>query len=334
MTTELVHVGFGNLVAMNRVTAIVTPDSAPIRHLVKQLRENRQLIDMTRGRKTKSVIFLDNGQVALAPIEPRFIAGRHAKEHGEPEAAPSGRRRRVGREGVAQLSAEAPGSSPDHRRPEASGARVPLLVVISGPSGAGKDALVERLRAAATEGAEPPSHFAITATTRPPRSGERHGVDYYFSSETAFAELLAQGGLLEHATVYGHRYGVPRQPIEEALAQGQDVFIKTDVQGAATIRGRVPQALTIFLTAPSLADLEKRLRARGTDSEAALERRLATVRAELECATSFDYVVTNHRGRLEEAVAAVEAICAAERHRGGRTAPRVVSEPVASGEQA
>lgn len=327
VTAELVHVGFGNLVAMNRVTAITTPDSAPIRHLLKRLRETQQLIDMTRGRKTKSVIFLDNGQVALAPIEPRFIAGRHAKEHGEADVAPV-RKRRADREGVSPESPGDSGSSPaGGRRPRPTGARgprVPLLVVVSGPSGAGKDSLVERLRAAAGTLPEPRPHFAITATTRPPRASERDGVDYYFHSDAGFAELEARGGLLESATVYGHHYGVPRQPIEDALARGQDVFVKTDVQGAATIRRQVAGALTIFLTAPSLEVLEARLRARAADSEAALATRLATARAELECAASFDYVVTNHPGRLDEAVAAVEAICSAERLRSGRTPPRIL----------
>ncbi len=326
MTSELVHVGFGNLVAMNRVTAITTPDSAPIRHLLKRLRETHQLIDMTRGRKTKSVIFLDNGQVALAPIEPRFIAGRHAKEHGEADVAPSRRRRAARDEVTADLPGASEASPAGGRRPRPAATRetrVPLLAVLSGPSGAGKDALVDRLRAAAGTRPEPRPHFAITATTRPPRVGERDGVDYYFHSEAGFAELEARGGLLESATVYGHRYGVPRQPIAEALARGQDVFIKTDVQGAATIRRQVAGALTIFLTAPSLEVLEARLRARGTDTEADLATRLATARAELECAASFDYVVTNPPGRLDEAVAAVEAICSAERHRSGRTPPAI-----------
>lgn len=194
----------------------------------------------------------------------------------------------------------------------------PLLVVISGPSGVGKDALLDVLRSRGR-----PYHFAITATTRPRRGVEMDSRDYYFLTPDRFEELAASGELLEHALVYGHRYGVPKAPVREALAGGRDVLMRTDVQGAATIKGAVPQAVTIFLAPASLADLEERLRRRATDSQETLRVRLATARREMDAASHFDYVVVNAEGHLEEAADQVERIIAAERARPERAAPVV-----------
>ena len=136
----------------------------------------------------------------------------------------------------------------------------PLLVVISGPSGVGKDAVIAAMR-----GSQPGLMFAVTATTRPMRPGEVDGRDYVFLSTKRFEAMLADDGFLEHAEVYGYRYGVPRQGVRAALAGGRDVIVKIDVQGAATIREIAPDALLIFLAAPSAEELERRLRARKTD---------------------------------------------------------------------
>ena len=194
----------------------------------------------------------------------------------------------------------------------------PLLVVISGPSGVGKDALLDVLRSRGR-----PYHFAITATTRPSRGAEIDSRDYYFLTPDRFEELAADGELLEHALVYGHRYGVPKAPVREALAGGRDVLMRTDVQGAATIKGAVPQAVTVFLAPASLADLEERLRRRATDSPETLRVRLATARREMDAASHFDYVVVNAEGHLKEAADQVERIIAAERTRPERAAPVV-----------
>lgn len=194
----------------------------------------------------------------------------------------------------------------------------PLLVVLSGPSGAGKDAVLAQIRARGL-----PFHIALTATTRPPRGEERDGVDYHFLTEGEYDRLLADDGFLEHAQVYGYRYGVPRAPIAAALAAGRDVLMRTDVQGAATIRRLVPETVLVFISVPSLPELEARLRARGLDNEESLRRRLATAEAELNRIPEFDYLVLNESGRLNETTDRVLAIITAEKCRVGRRPPRL-----------
>ncbi len=184
----------------------------------------------------------------------------------------------------------------------------PLLVVLSGPSGAGKDAVLDEL---ARRGMR--FHRVVTCTTRAPRPGEKDGVDYFFITREEFERLIAEDGLLEHAEVYGERYGVPKRQVLDALAAGLDVFIRTDVQGAATIKRLMPEAVRIFIAPPSLAELEARIRARGADGEAQIERRLATARAEMERAGEFEYVVVNEPGRLEATADRVAEILERER---------------------
>ena len=189
----------------------------------------------------------------------------------------------------------------------------PLLLVLSGPSGVGKDALLARLKSRGH-----PLHIVVTATTRPRRPRESEGVDYHFLTEAEFERLKEQGGLLEHAVVYGYHYGVPKAPVQEALAQGQDVIIRADVQGSATIKGLLPPAVLVFLAPASWQELQERLRRRRTEGEDELNRRLAIAREELEKLPLFDYLVVNREDHLDRAVAAVEAIMAAERCRVGR----------------
>jgi len=191
--------------------------------------------------------------------------------------------------------------------------RHPLLVVISGPSGVGKDSVLAGLKARGGS-----YHFAVTATTRSPRPGEVDGRSYHFLTRQRFEEIAAAGGLMENAVVYNERYGVPKAEVREALARGQDVVMRTDIQGVATIKAAVPQAVTIFLAPASFAELEERLRLRGADSEEQLRLRLATARREMDAACHFDHVVVNAEGRLEEAVAQVERIIDAERERPER----------------
>lgn len=188
-----------------------------------------------------------------------------------------------------------------------------LLVVLSGPSGVGKDVALKRMLELGC-----PLIAVVTATTRPQRPGEVDGRDYIFLTPPEFDRLLAQDEFLEHATVYGNRYGVPKQQVRDALARGQDVLLKTDVQGAASIRALVPQALLIFLAPPSLVALSQRLKQRKTESEPELARRLRTAEHELEQQRLFDYVVVNHNGRLDEAVNEIQAIVERERQRGVR----------------
>ncbi|OQY22671.1 MAG: guanylate kinase [Anaerolineaceae bacterium 4572_32.2] len=172
-----------------------------------------------------------------------------------------------------------------------------MLIVISGPAGVGKDAVLQCLQERGC-----PFHFVVTATDRPPRPGEVHGVDYFFLTTDEFAEMVEQDELLEHAIVYGQYKGIPKQQVREALASGKDVIMRIDVQGAATIRRLAPEAVLIFLTASSEEELEQRLRARGGDSSAQLQKRIVTAREEMMRLPEFDYVVVNRDGELDQAV--------------------------------
>jgi guanylate kinase len=158
-------------------------------------------------------------------------------------------------------------------------------------------------------------HFTVTATTRPIRPGERDGVDYVFTSPHEFRRLIAENGLLEWAEVYGNLYGVPKSQIADAMARGQDVIVKPDVQGAAAIREKAPDVVSIFLAPPDLEEMENRLVHRMTESPEALRRRLDTARQEMDEASGFDHVVVNHNGRIDEAVAEIEAIIDREHSR-------------------
>ncbi len=193
----------------------------------------------------------------------------------------------------------------------------PLLVVISGPSGAGKDSIIRRMKELGF-----PFHFVVTMTTRPPRPGEVNGRDYIFVSEEEFEDLLRRDGFLENAVVYGHRYGVPKEQIRKALESGKDVIMRVDVQGARTIRRLIPDAVFIFLVPSSEEELTRRLKARHTEDERTLKLRLETAREEMKSLGEFDYVVVNADGRLDEAVQKILAIITAEKC---RTRPRKIS---------
>ena len=186
----------------------------------------------------------------------------------------------------------------------------PLLVVLSGPSGVGKDAVLERMKRLGS-----PYHFAVTATTRPMREGEREGEHYHFVARAEFERMIAHGELLEWAEVYGNLYGVPRAQVDRALSEGRDVLVKVDVQGAKTIRGLDPEAVLVFLAPPSMEELARRLTSRATEAEDAMRRRLREAEAEMEAAARFDHVVVNRRDRLDVAVRQIEALTADERRR-------------------
>jgi guanylate kinase len=189
----------------------------------------------------------------------------------------------------------------------------PLLAIISGPSGAGKDSVVKRMREL-----NYPFHFVVTTTDRPPRPGEVNGLDYHFVSTATFDKMIANDELFEHAVVYGQHKGIPKAQVREALSSGMDVIMRLDVQGAATVRRLVPEALAIFLVPPSIEMLIDRLRRRGSDSPDQILRRLNSVVEEIHCIKEFDYVVVNREGRLDETVKQIAAIISAERFRTAR----------------
>lgn len=186
----------------------------------------------------------------------------------------------------------------------------PVLVVISGPSGVGKDATINLMKQS-----NYPFYFVVTATTRPKRPTEVDGVDYHFVSVGEFAEMITQGELLEHAVVYGDYKGIPKKHVREALASGQDVIMRIDVQGAATIRKLVPNAVTIFLVAENEDELIRRLQERKTEDPDKLKMRIATARQELKRIAEFDYVVLNCMNEQEKTVERVTSIIAAEKSR-------------------
>jgi guanylate kinase len=187
---------------------------------------------------------------------------------------------------------------------------VPLLIVISGPSGVGKDSVLHSMKGRGQQ-----FHFVITVTTRPPRPDETNGVDYFFISPERYAEMLKNGEFLEHANVYEDCYGIPKRQIAEAFASGKDVVFRVDVQGAATIRRLCPEAMLIFLMPRTKAELFNRMQARRTESPESLELRKATAIREIGQVGEFDYVVVNADGQLDETVDDILAIIRSEHRR-------------------
>ncbi|MCA1899227.1 MAG: guanylate kinase [Chloroflexi bacterium] len=183
----------------------------------------------------------------------------------------------------------------------------PLLIVVSGPSGVGKDSVVQRMKERGF-----PFHFVVTATTRGRRENETHGKDYWFVSKDEFARMIEENELIEYAIVYGDYKGIPKWEVRDALASGQDVLMRLDVQGAETVRKLAPDALLIFLTCENEDELERRLRERKTETADSLSLRIATARKELQRIEAFDYVVVNHDFQLDETVDKVRAIITAE----------------------
>jgi len=186
----------------------------------------------------------------------------------------------------------------------------PLVVVISGPSGVGKDATIHKL---SQSGAR--FHYVVTATTRPKRQNETHGIDYYFLSEEDFKNKIKQDEFLEHAVVYGNYYGVLKSEVSDALKKGEDVIIKVDVQGANSLKKTIPDAVFIFLVAPSIDDLSERLKRRNADPDHHVSLRIAKAEEEMLSKDMFDYVIINHRDNLAKTANEVRAVVATEKKR-------------------
>jgi guanylate kinase len=186
----------------------------------------------------------------------------------------------------------------------------PLLIVLSGLSGVGKDTVLADLKKSGL-----PAFFSVSATTRSRRSGEKEGTDYYFVSPEKFQQMIDADELLEWAVVYGNRYGIPRAPVRQAIERGEDVIVKIDVQGAATIRKKVPGAVLVFLVTSNLDELEDRLHKRRTESPAELELRLKTAVEELDSISIFDYIVVNRHDEIRRSIDTINAIITAEKCR-------------------
>jgi len=185
-----------------------------------------------------------------------------------------------------------------------------LVFVLSGPSGVGKDSVMNCLRDEPLD-----LHYCVTATTRRPRPGEQHGINHYFVEPDAFQRMIAAGELLEWARVHDHFYGVPLVEVRRAFDRSLDVFMRVDVQGAASVRDRLAESILVFLAPESLDDLSPRLRERGTETDEEMALRLANAQREMEALPHFDYLVVNRQGSLADSVARVRAIVLAERSR-------------------
>jgi guanylate kinase len=192
-----------------------------------------------------------------------------------------------------------------------------LLFVLSAPSGGGKDTVIKALKEQGMD-----FHVVASVTTRAPRPGESQGNPYIFVSQEEFEQMVAHNELLEFANVHGNWYGQPLRQIRENLHAGRDVLLKIDVQGAATVRKKLPGAIFIFLVPGSVEELVERLTSRHTENEAERQLRLVNAQKELAERDHYDYVVENRQGRLEAAVACLRAIMLAEHC---RTHPRYVS---------
>jgi len=186
----------------------------------------------------------------------------------------------------------------------------PLLLVLTGPSGVGKDVTLQRMEERGV-----PLHYVVTVTTRKQRPGEVHGKHYFFVSQEEYNRMMESGELLEHAEVYGNCYGIPKSQVVDYLRRGDDVIMKPDVQGAAHVRKIEPEAVSIFLAPPSMEEQARRLYYRKTEDPQELQRRLGVAAEEMQQLTLFDYVVVNHSNRLDDTVDKIVAIMQAEKLR-------------------
>ncbi|OAT81426.1 guanylate kinase [Desulfotomaculum copahuensis] len=186
-----------------------------------------------------------------------------------------------------------------------------MLLVLSGPSGAGKGTICRMLLQE-----EPRLQLSVSATTRPPRAREVDGVDYFFVSRERFEQMMAQDELLEWAGVYDYYYGTPRAAVDDALSRGTDVLLEIDVQGGLQIKEKIPDAVLLFVLPPSREILAARLRGRASDAPEEIARRLQWAEREVRMLSRYDYVVQNDR--LEDAVSVIRSILTAERCRPGR----------------
>ena len=267
---QLIHVGFGNIVNTDKIIAIVSPESAPIKRLVQKAKETGLAIDATQGRRTKSVLVMENSQIVLSALLPETIAGRAQALWPE-----------------------------DEKRTVMKMQNKGILMVISGFSGAGKGTLVKKLLSEYDNYA-----LSISMTTRGPREGEQDGREYFFRTREQFEENIAKNGFIEYAQYCGNYYGTPKAYVEEQMQAGKDVILEIEIQGAMKIKEQFPESLLLFVTPPSAEELQKRLVGRGTETADVIAQRLARAYEESEGMDAYDYIVVNDD--LDECAAAVQ----------------------------
>lgn len=269
---KLISIGFGNAVAAARILAVVSPDSAPIKRVVQEARERGMLLDASFGRRTKSVLLMDTDHVILSSVTPETICARMEENH---------RRRRIcSHEGKTVCDLR-----PLRRRKNSVLNRVMQL----------RDRV----------------QYSVSATSRPMRPGEIDGKSYYFVTREQFEQMIAAGELLEHAEYVGNYYGTPLKPIQAALAAGTDVVMDVDVVGALNIKKRLPEAVLVFMAAPSMAEIRRRLASRGDVSPELMEKRMSRAKWEYSQAGQYDYLVVNDT--VEHAAQELLAIMTAEK---------------------
>ncbi len=270
---KLISIGFGNAVAAARILAVVSPDSAPIKRVVQEARERGMLLDASFGRRTKSVLLLDTDHVILSSVTP----GDDLRAYG---------RKNIGGDEFAAMKGK--------------------LFAISGPSGVGKNSVLSVMQL------RDRVQYSISATSRPMRPGEIDGKSYYFVTRAQFEQMIAAGELLENMpNMSATTTARPLKPIQAALAAGTDVVMDVDVVGALNIKKRLPEAVLVFMAAPSMAEIRRRLASRGDVPPELMEKRMDRAKWEYSQAGQYDYLVVNDT--VEHAAQELLAIMTAEK---------------------
>ena len=279
---RLINIGFGNVVNSQKIVAVVSPDAAPVKRMVQSIKGTRSLIDATQGRKTKAVIVTSDDYLVLSALQPETIARRFAEKYMKTRI---------------------------RERPMNKG----ILVVVSGFSGAGKGTVMKRLMEKYDGYA-----LSVSATTRKPRPGEEDGREYFFRTRDEFEKLIEEDALLEYAQYVENYYGTPRSYVEEQLQAGRNVILEIEIQGAMKIKEKIPEALLVFVTPPTVEELERRLTGRGTETAQVIADRLARAGEEAEGMGQYDYILVNDT--VEECVDHLHQIIVSEHSRVSRNA--------------
>ena len=273
--SQFIHIGFGNIVNTDKIIAVVSPDSAPVKRLVQKARETGNAVDATQGRRTKAVLVMENSQLILSALR-RGLSCRRIRSRLQR------RKNRMNHRG--------------------------LLVVVSGFSGVGKGTLVKKLVTECDNYA-----LSVSMTTRKPRKGEIDGVSYFFVDHDTFEQTIAQDGLVEYASYVGNYYGTPKTWVEEQRNSGKDVVLEIEVQGALKVKEKFPDAVLIFVLPPSAKELKSRLEGRGTETQDVVLKRLSRAEEESAFVEQYDYIVVNDD--LGVCMEAVNGIVRAEHQR-------------------